>query len=88
MFSQNAVVELLLVQYNLHLPCDVDVSSVAAYVDDSPKWKEILRLMYAYCIDTVEDTATKRTTRNRSEFYVSERMMLLAAKCTKQVSRI
>lgn len=67
------------------MPCDVVMSFEAFYADDATKWKEILRLIYSYCIDTIEEIATKRNLNDKCKLKASINLLVLAAKCTKQV---
>lgn len=64
------------------MPCDCDMSSKAFYAADPEKWKEILRLMYSYCIDIVEEKGRRTSTLNVN---LTEKFLLLSSKCTKQV---
>ncbi|ODN04229.1 Serine-protein kinase ATM [Orchesella cincta] len=84
--EETALIDFLMVQYRLHMPCDVDMNSDSFYAYDPQNWKEILRSVYSYCIDKIEDTAYKRNSLNKTDLKVSEELIQLAANCTKQIS--
>ncbi|CAL8069908.1 unnamed protein product [Orchesella dallaii] len=84
--EETALVDFLMVQYRLHMPCDADMSSEAFYAYNPQNWKDIVISVYSYCIDKIEDTAQKRKSLSKLDFKVSEEFMQLAANCTKQIS--
>lgn len=65
------------------MPFDCDLKSNAFHAENLATWKEILRSMYAYCIEIVEEKANRRI--HRIDENLPERFLLLCAKCTKQV---
>lgn len=75
-----------MVQVQIHCPFDTSLQNSAFYAHDSRKWSEILKLIYQFCLEALEDIAIKKQKNtNNSELQVSDRLLLLAAKCTKLV---
>lgn len=77
--------EFLLVQLQLHSPCDVHIKNPAFYASNQKKWLEILKSIYSFCLDTIEDIANKKSNPFNKDLQASDKLILLAAKCTKQV---
>lgn len=71
-----------MVQYALHMPYDCDMNSETFFAADNDAWKEILRIMYEYCTEIIEEKG-RRTKPHDAK--LTDKFLLLAAKCTKQV---
>lgn len=57
----------------------------AFLANDCRRWTEIVKSIYVFCLDALDDIAIKKNSHFNKDLQVSDKLILLAAKCTKLV---
>jgi len=82
--EESSVIDVLLIQLQLHAPCDVGSSSPAFHAANRTIWDDALDRIYTFAVDLVEETAKKSGyTKN---VRIPSNLLSLAVKATKLVS--